>query len=376
MTINTLINAVISHKKRVLVPTISGTIFVFLVLYFIYPYKYNSTVVILPPEQKSSSGLSALMQGSDLSSIMTSQGSANSQLWAEILKSRTSKEYVIKSLDLTPLLGDGDISKALNALNEMISIEVTKEGLIKLNSEITTPPFAFFSSENAFYRKLSADISNSFYKALDSINRDKLTNKSKRTRIYIGEQIESTKTKLDSIEKSLVNFQKINKAVALSDQLKASIEAASKIKAEIITNEISLGYLSQDLNTNNNVIVSLKKRINELKEQYEKLSSSNDNFLVSFNDAPELFTKLGNLYRESKVLNEVYLLLQQQFYKEKIQENKDIPIVEVLDSAIPPDRPSSPRVIFSSFLAGIFFFLVMCLIVSFEYIKMEKFIRK
>ena len=60
--------------------------------------------------------------------------------------------------------------------------------------------------------------------------------------------------------------------------------------------------------------------------------------------------------------NEVYVLLQQQYYKEKIQENRDIPTVEILDEAIPPLKASSPRIIFSTVTGGILIFLLMSLI--------------
>ncbi|MEJ2618471.1 MAG: hypothetical protein P8Z35_26180 [Ignavibacteriaceae bacterium] len=55
-------------------------------------------------------------------------------------------------------------------------------------------------------------------------------------------------------------------------------------------------------------------------------------------------------------------MLQQQYYKEKIQENKDLPTVEILDEAIPPLTPSSPRIVFATIMGGIFIFLCASLI--------------
>ena len=72
--------------------------------------------------------------------------------------------------------------------------------------------------------------------------------------------------------------------------------------------------------------------------------------------------ELASLLREVKIQNEVYMMLQQQYYKEKIQENRDLPTVEVLDEAIAPVKAASPRVLFSTVLGGIFVFLLMSLI--------------
>ncbi|MBK7378254.1 MAG: hypothetical protein IPJ03_04520 [Ignavibacteriales bacterium] len=55
-------------------------------------------------------------------------------------------------------------------------------------------------------------------------------------------------------------------------------------------------------------------------------------------------------------------MLQQQYYKEKIQENKDIPTIEVLDKAIPPLKAVAPRTIFSTAVGAIFVFLFLTLI--------------
>jgi uncharacterized protein involved in exopolysaccharide biosynthesis len=90
-------------------------------------------------------------------------------------------------------------------------------------------------------------------------------------------------------------------------------------------------------------------------------AGSND-YLLSFKDLPVLSKQLASLLREVKIQNEVYLLLQQQYYKEKIQENRDLPTVQVLDRAIPPLKASSPRIIFSTFIGALFFFLLSSLV--------------
>jgi uncharacterized protein involved in exopolysaccharide biosynthesis len=86
-------------------------------------------------------------------------------------------------------------------------------------------------------------------------------------------------------------------------------------------------------------------------------------YLLAFSDVRDLGNELSDLLRYVKIQNEVYLLLQQQYYKEKIQENRDIPTVEILDEAIPPLRKSSPKVVFSTIAGSIFIFLILSLFV-------------
>ena len=77
-----------------------------------------------------------------------------------------------------------------------------------------------------------------------------------------------------------------------------------------------------------------------------------------------------------QIQNEVYLLLQQQYFKESIQENRDLPTIEVLDEAIPPLKASSPRLIFSTVLGGIFVFLLMALLYVANEMKIINFKKK
>ena len=168
-----------------------------------------------------------------------------------------------------------------------------------------------------------------------------------------------TKAQLDSSENKLMEFQKANKAVALPEQLSAAIDAAAKLKSEIVKTEVDLGLMQESLQPDNKVLIALKDKLQELNNQYNKMEIGNQDYLLAFKDVPELGRQLAGLLRDVKIQNEVYLLLQQQYYKEKIQENKDIPTVQVLDKAIPPLKASGPRVIFSSAAGCVFIFLAV-----------------
>ena len=210
---------------------------------------------------------------------------------------------------------------------------------------------------------MSALLSNSFIAALDSINKAKLTSKAKRARIYIERQIVRTKAVLDSVEFRLMRFQDENKTISLPEQIAAAIDAAAKLKTEIIQTEIELGFLETNLRGNNQALIALRNKLTELREQYDKMQLGSKDYLLAFSDVPELGKKLADLLRDVKIQNEVYLLLQQQYYKEKIQENRDIATVEILDEAIPPLRKSSPKVIYSTVIGSIFIFLILSLFI-------------
>jgi uncharacterized protein involved in exopolysaccharide biosynthesis len=230
-----------------------------------------------------------------------------------------------------------------------------------------------FTSKGDSIKKLSASLSNSFVESLDIINREKLSSKAKRARIYIESQLQQTKYLLDSSENSLMLFQKKNKTVSLPEQVKAAIEAAANIKTDIVKSEIELGLLQPNLSEDSKTLLTLRTRLQELRSQYNKMEMGNQDYLVAFKDVPEIGRELAQLVREVKVQNEVYMLLQQQYFKERIQENRDLPTIEVLDEAIPPLKASGPRLVFSTVLGGVFAFLLMSLLYIASEMKIIKF---
>ena len=254
MNYHQIINVLVFNKSKIFLPTVISVVFIFLVLNFIFPLTYNAEVSILPPEKNSEmGGLGALLGADGFSNMVTGgMGNANSQLFMEIIKSRNASLYVVEKFKLDKFYDVKNKIIAAKKLSGNLSIEVTKEGIIKLNVDVKTGFFPFlYKEEVESVRKLAASLSNGFVEALDKINQSKLSSKAKRARQYIETQLTSTKVKLDSVEQELTNFQKKNKTIALPEQLTAALETAAKLKAEIVTTEIQLGLMQYNAKEDN-----------------------------------------------------------------------------------------------------------------------------
>jgi len=131
MKFNELLQIAFIHRKRIFATTFFGTLFYILLLIVAYPVTYSSGISILPPEKNNSNGLSSLLQVSEIANMTNlNMSGANSQLYAEIIKSRTAAEYVISKLKLDDYLGAKTKEEASVRLRKLLSIEVTKEGII------------------------------------------------------------------------------------------------------------------------------------------------------------------------------------------------------------------------------------------------------
>jgi tyrosine-protein kinase Etk/Wzc len=363
MTLQDIIHLLLINWRNILKYTIGSAIIIFLYFFLISPITYNAPVTILPPpETDQMSGLGSLISGSGVGDFLTGKfAPGNSQLFMQILKSRTAAEYVIRKDNLLEFYGEDSEYEVIKKLKDDLELDLSKEGIITLSVRVSTGFLPLVFSDKNSVKVLAAKISNSFVDALDSINKEKISYRAKRSREYIEAQLKQTKNELDSAEINLMEFQQKNKTISLPEQLTTSIESAAKLKAEIVNTQIEIGLLEPNSKPDNKTLLGLKKKLSQLNEEYEKFDIDSDDYLIAFSDVPELGMQLSKLLRNVKIKNEVYLLLQQQFYKEKIQENRDVPTIDVLDEAIPPKIQSSPRLIYNTGLGSIFVLFVVSL---------------
>jgi uncharacterized protein involved in exopolysaccharide biosynthesis len=363
MTLHDIIHVLLINWKTIIKLTVGAAFAIFFYLWLISPVTYNALVTVLPPaETDQISGLGSLISGSGVGDFLTGKfAPGNSQLFIQILKSRTAAEYVIRKNNLLEFYNQETEYEAIKKLQNDLATDLSKEGIITLSVNVSTGFLPKIFSDTDSIKILSANISNSFVEALDSINREKVSYRAKRAREYIEAQLIQTKTELDSAEMRLMEFQKENKTISLPEQLTSVIEGAAKLKAEIVNTEIEIALLEPNSKPDNKSLQALRKKLYQLQKEYEKFDIDSDDYLVAFSNVPELGMKLAKLMRTIKIKNEVYILLQQQYYKEKIQENRDVPTIDVLDEAIPPNKQISPRLGYNTVVGSVFVLLMVSL---------------
>ncbi|MFQ6002891.1 MAG: GumC family protein, partial [Candidatus Zixiibacteriota bacterium] len=291
-----------------------------------------------------------------------------SDVLGAIVKSRTVALGVIEKENLMETYKTKSKEDALGELFSHTQVKVTPEGIISLS----------FEDKDRFK---AAEVANCFVEELDRVNRETNISQAKNARIFIEERLAQTKKDLTKAEENLRRFQEENKAVSLDEQMRASIEGAADLKAQMVAAEIELNVLRKTMSPAHPQIQGLKSRIKEIKKQLDiwefgnqKESPEEEKILnVPFSQVPALSMELARLVREVKIQSAVFELLTNQYEQYKIQETRDTPTIQVLDKAIPPEKRSKPKRAFLVGLAGILS-LVSSIIFVFglEYFKKSK----
>ncbi len=358
---------IIVNSRWIILRNFAVTVAVVIVVSFILPRKYTAETTLMPPQEMEKMSMSSLLSDVNVPGLaLPAANASTSEIMVEILKSRSVNEQVLRrkfackndSLPLYKCLKFPSLAKALIKMNRIARFSVSKQGIISIAVELNS-------------RTRAAQVANAYVEELDRINQEKSVSRAKNSRIYIESQLRDTNNKLKNATKDLAVFQQQNKAVSLEEQMRASIQQAGELKGQIIAKEVQIGVMLQTMKPQNPLVVRAQKELDELNRRYKELQygqgtleETEGEFYLPFTDVPEVGLKLAELTREVKVQETVWELLNQQYYQAKIEEARNTPTVQVLDYAVPPVIPSSPK---RKVLAIVFGLLSILLTVLWEF---------
>jgi len=332
---------------------------------YIIPEIYISETTLIPPDDAATGGgLTSFLQSLSGGISFGGIGQPNKiQLFQEFLKSREVAKIITDTLKLknNPKFSKLTDEALYNVVGSMIDVVVKRTGIIIISASTGTSYFPV-KSEKTEAAKFAAEIANSAVIALDKLNREKSTSRSHKKRLYIEKVLAQKTVELDSIDNKMEAFRKNNKVLSLDDQSRSVLSTAINISSELVKTEIDYNLKLQEFDVNSPAAKLYKEKINNLKNQYQKSQKggvgSIDEYSIPLNSVPALIREYANLVRAQKVLEQVKLYLETQRYQESIQEESDVPTVEVLDKALPPVRRFSPdrkmMILLAIFISGLF----------------------
>lgn len=333
------------------------TLLASIVLAFVIPAHYKSSVRFVPAENSSSNGsgsgsmmglLSKAIAGNDNSSMgfgldATSLLGAKTPgaFYVEVLKSRSVQDRLINRFDLRARYRKATYFDARKKLTAFTDIEEDKKsGVITLTITDYEP-------------KIAAQIANAYIEELNRLAVDLNTSSAHRERQFLEDRLATAKQDLARASASLSQFTSKNSMVDPQNEGRAVMDAVARMQGELIASETELKGLQQIYSDDNIRVRTLKARMAELRSQLRKLvgpegdaaATDATGFVApypSMHTLPGLGSRYADLYREAKIQEAVYAFVTQQFEMAKIQEAKELPIVRVMDAGVAPEKRSSP----------------------------------
>jgi uncharacterized protein involved in exopolysaccharide biosynthesis len=332
------------------------TLLASIVVAFVIPAHYKSSVRFVPTENSSSNGSGSMMGllnkaigGSDNSSMGFGLDAASllgaktpGAFYVEVLKSRSVQDRLINRFDLRARYRKATYFEARKKLTSFTDIEEDKKsGVITL-------------TVTDYEAKIAAQIANAYIEELNRLAVDLNTSSAHRERQFLEERLATARQDLARASALLSQFTSKNSMVDPQNEGRAVMDAAARMQGELIASETELKGLQQIYSDDNIRVRTLKARMAELRSQLRKLVGPESDITTTDNGAstaapypsmhtlPGLGSRYADLYREAKIQEAVYAFVTQQFEMARIQEAKELPIVRVMDAGVAPEKRSSP----------------------------------
>ncbi|HWP83095.1 MAG TPA: Wzz/FepE/Etk N-terminal domain-containing protein [Bacteroidota bacterium] len=351
---------VIVRWKRFIAWNVGVIAVLTVIIVLILPNWYKSTATIIPPKQKST--LPSLGQLTrdllPLASLSRLTASPDAYNYLAILKSRSAMEAVVIQFNLFEVydIADRSMEKAVKALEDNVKFELEQEGTISIQVWDKDPQRA-------------ADMANFFAQQLNEISIRLGTQEAKNNREFIERRYLQVQVDLAAAEDSMRTFQQKYGIYALPEQTKAAVSGAADLKAQALLREVELGVLERTAGKENPITRSKALEVSEINRKLremkygtgEEFTQSSLDLFVPFAKVPELGLQYLRLFREVEIQNKLLEYILPLYEQAKVEEQKEVPVILVLDKAVPAerkDRPPRTIIVLSTTILAFFFSLL------------------
>jgi len=372
-----LIVIFVKWKKFLISLTLLSGILVYLSIYFFVQEQYDSQALIIPSQDQGMSGLTGML--GELQGLPFGLSGANSDinLFTNIIYSRTMLDEIIKTFNLVEVYGlDTNNVRYMEYARERLAgnIEAEENDYMGYVIKVRSPS-----------PQLSADITNYIVKRLNEKLVELNVKKSRDNREFLENRLEEIKLRLKNSEDSLKLFQEQTGVFLADEQVKGTLELLTQLETKLLILKTELAIYKKIFASNSPQVKNAQIKVEEYSRQLEalkenELGDSNDP-LISMAKIPTYSLEYYRLRRNVEVNTRILQFILPLYEQAKLEEQKKIPVLRVIDYGIPAKKKSfPPRTLLTLIITmGIFFLLFIYAVImeseeiqnseKFQYIK-------
>ncbi len=343
-------------KKRILQITVAVALLAMIVA-FLLPKMYTATATLLPPQQKQSALNLMLGQLGALASLggASDLGLKNpADLFVAMLQSRTIEDNLINQFDLRKVYWVKRYQDARKKLESHSDIVATKEGLISISVTDRDP-------------RRAADIANAYVEELHNLNQNLAITEAAQRRLFYDQQLRAESEELSRAELALKQVEEKSGLLQPEAQGRTVIASVAEMRAQIAAHEVQLQTMRSYATPNNPDLKRAETELAGLRSQLAKLERNNDaavgggNIGIPARQMPQAELEYLRRAREVKYHEALYEFLGKQLEAARIDEGQNAILVQVVDTAVEPERKSGPRRMLIVLVSTVTGFVLACI---------------
>lgn len=330
---------VLAERKLTVFWVTAAFAIVAIVVSLLLPKHYTATVTLLPPQQNSSMGAALASQLGSLGGMAQLAGSSlgiknPNDMYVAMLKSRTVEDGMVQRFSLMQEYHERYLSEARKTFENYAIVDGNgKEGLIHISVEDRNPNRA-------------AELANGYVDEFRKLSEHLAITEASQRRLFYEQQLEQAKDNLANAEEALKVTEQKTGLIQLDSQARALIESAASLRAQIAAREVQIQGMQTYATSENAQLVQAQSELQSLQAQLGKLGGSADSgneLIVPKGKVPEAGLEYIRKLRDVKYYETIFDILARQFEIAKLDEAKEGALIQVVDSAIPPDKRSFPK---------------------------------
>ena len=324
------------YKREVLLPPLVAAVLT-AAISLLLPNWYTGTSKIMPPQQSQSNALALLGQLGALTGGVTSQalGLKNpSDIYVAMLKSRTVADRLIERFDLKKVYDEELFYYARKELAQNSSIFAGREGVITIEVEDKDPSRA-------------AAMANAYTEELQDLTVKLAVSEAAQRRLFFEGQLKRARLDLANAETELQRFTKASGLVSPQGQIGITVAASAALRAQIAAREVQLSAMRSFATENNPDVLRMQQELSALRIELSRMDkdgrSVKGDAVIPFEKASEVGMEYIRRFRDVKYFETLYEVLAKQYEIARIDEAKDATLIQILDTAVAPDKKSKPK---------------------------------
>lgn len=346
---------IVKWKKFLITLALVVAVLSYLGIYFLIPAQYDATALIVPSEQDQMGGISSLLKSfSNLPvNIPGLKKSASTDIYKTIIYSRTSMENLIEKFGLYKEYGYDTMEETIKEAQANVFADETKENAYEVTVRASSP-------------KKAADMANYLVDQLNKTIIEMDVRKSKENREFLANRYDEIKNTLKLSEDSLTHYQQKTGILMAEDQTKASIEAYTKLEADLAAKQTELSIVQKLYGQDSPQAYNAKISVTEYENKLNKIKAGTDgnDLFLALKNLPSKGMNYLRLYRDVKINQAMLEFIIPLYEQARFEEQKNIPFLQIIDHAKAPEKKAYPkRFTITLVITAIIMFLIIFVVI-------------
>lgn len=290
---------------------------------------YSAATVIMPPQQQQSAAATALAQLGALGGAAGAAigGKTADETYVALLRSRTLQDALIKRFQLQSRYDKASMELTREALSRRVDVSIDKKsGMLTIGADDREPQFA-------------ADLANAHFTELRALlNRIAVTDAQQR-RVFFDLQVQQAQKKLNEAETRFREAQRTSGLVVTQALAETGIKESAALRAQIAARETELQTMSRFATSANPDMKRIAAELAALRSQLSRREAGEGAQPTQASQG----TAALQAFRDVKVQEALLETMIRQLELARADEAKEGPLLQQVDVAQPPERPTKPK---------------------------------